>query len=177
MEVGREDDAAGRERLEGELPGQALVGVGSVLDQDSARPRLKERIERQASASLDERDDDPIGPGRLDDATEVLGVLDHADDVVSQVRPPLDLLDNVATQRARSDDQHALAALTTAPDAVTDAQPEQETDDDDEARHERVTAERRFRNEAVDHAHRTPTGPLATVPVPRPLHAARRQVA
>ena len=38
MEIGREDDAAGRECLQGKLPGQALVGLGGVLDKDSARP-------------------------------------------------------------------------------------------------------------------------------------------
>src|SRR5439155_17656724 len=32
MEVRGKDDAAWRERLEGELSGQALIGVGGVLD-------------------------------------------------------------------------------------------------------------------------------------------------
>src|SRR3989442_13374778 len=95
MEIGREDDAAGRERLQGKLPGQALVGLGGVLDQDSARPRLEERVERQASPTLRQRDDDAIGPGRLADATEILGVFHHADDGVSEMRLALVLLDDL----------------------------------------------------------------------------------
>src|SRR5438445_8858369 len=106
MEIGREDDAAGRERLQGKLPGQALVGLGGVLDKDSARPRLEERVERQASPTLGQRDDDAIRPGRLDGATEVLGVLHHADDGVAELRSPLDLLDDLTAQRVPPEDQH-----------------------------------------------------------------------
>src|SRR2546426_3750899 len=152
MEIGREDDAAGREGLQGKLPSQALVGLGGVLDQDSARPRLEERVERQASPTLGQRDDDAIGPGRLDDATEILGVLHHADDGVSEMRLPLDLLDDLTAQRVPAEDQHALADMTKAPDAVTQAQTEQEADEDEEARHERIPVELRLRDEAVDDA-------------------------
>src|SRR2546428_11005265 len=114
MEIGREDDAAGRERLQGKLPGQALVGLGGVLDKDSARPRLEERVERQASPTPGQGDDDAIRPGRLDGATEVLGGLHHADDGVGEPRSPLDLLADLNAPRVSPEDQQALAALTKA---------------------------------------------------------------
>src|SRR5207302_4723372 len=80
MEGAGEEETAGRERLEGQLPSQALVGLGGVLDEDPARPQLEKPAERQSPSSLGERDDDPIGPGRLDGATEVLRITHQADD-------------------------------------------------------------------------------------------------
>src|SRR5207244_1231914 len=70
-----------------------------------------------------------IGPGPSEDATEVLGLIHHADHGVSEIRPPFDLLDDLPRQSARPDDQHALADVMTAPDPVTQAQPEQEAGD------------------------------------------------
>src|SRR5213080_1058534 len=152
MEIGREDDAAGRERLQGKLPGQA-------------------------SPTLGQRDNDAIRPGRLDGATEVLGVLHHADDGVAELRSPLDLLDDLTAQRVPPEDQHALADVTKAPDAVTQAQSEQETDEDEEARHERIPVELRLRDEAVDDAHgfmRSRRGPRSGRIVPTPTRGAWR---
>src|SRR5437867_764461 len=135
-------------------------------------------MERQSAASLGERDDDAIGPGLLNDATEVLGVIHHADDDVSESRLPLDLLDDRAPQSALPEDQHPFADVTEASDSATHAaQPEQEADDDEEARHERATAKRRLGDKAVTEAHRTREGVLAAVPVPRPHHPYGRQIA
>ena len=120
LEVGGEDDTARRHRLQRELPGQALVGRRGVLDHDAARPRLEERVDRQTSPPLGERDDDAIGQGRFDHAIEVLGVIHHADDLVSEIGPPLDFLDDLAPEGAAPEDQHPLA-VTPAPDAVTQA--------------------------------------------------------
>src|SRR5262249_56213385 len=47
LELVREDHAARRHELEGELAGQALVGLDRVLDPDAARARLDEAAERQ----------------------------------------------------------------------------------------------------------------------------------
>src|SRR2546422_1258027 len=99
-EVAGEDDAARREGFEGELPGQALVGLGDVLDHDPARQRLDEPAEGQAPPSLVERDDDAIGPGRFDDAPEALGVIDHTDDGVPPIPLSLDRLDDLAPEEA-----------------------------------------------------------------------------
>ena len=158
LEVWGEDDAARPERLEGELTRQALVSLDGVLYQDSACPRLEERVERQSPSSVGEGDDDAMGPGRSDDATEVLGAVYDADNGPSEIRPPLDLLDDLPRQGAPPEDQHALLGVTTAPDAMTQAQPEQEADDDEEARHERVPVELRLGDEAVDDAHRIHDG-------------------
>src|SRR2546426_153141 len=160
-EVAREDDAAWPERLERELPGQSLVHLDGVLDQHPTRPRLEEGMERQSPPEIGERDDDAIGPGGFEDTTEIRRVIQDADDDVSAMRPLLDLLDDLARQRARPEDQHARAATAKAPNAVTHAPPEQEANDDDEARHERDPVERRFGDEAVDEAH--------------PAHERRRQ--
>src|SRR5439155_4623136 len=146
LEIAREDDAAGRERLEGDLPGQALVGLDNVLDQDSPCPRLEEGVERQSPPSLGERDDDAIGPGRFEGAPEVRGVIHHTDDGVSEAGSPLELRDDVTRHGAPADDQHALADVTTAPDAMTQAQPEQEANDDKEARHDGAPAKRGLRD-------------------------------
>src|SRR6266850_1170319 len=154
-EVTGKNDAAGRERLEGELPGQALVDLGDILDHDAAGQRLDEAVERQALPSLVERDDDAIGPGRFDDATEVLDVVDHPDDGVPATRQPLDRVDDLTPEGASPEDQHALADVTEAPDAATHAaQPEHEGRDDEKPRQERAPAERRLGHKIVDIAHR-----------------------
>src|SRR5437867_886663 len=152
-EVAGEDEAARPERLKRELAGQSLVQLDGVLDQDSARPRLEERIERQSPPEIGERDDDAIGPGGFDGTTEVRSVIQHADDDVSAMRPLLDLLDDPARQWAPAEDQQARGEPAKPPNAVKHPPPEQEADDDDEARYERDPGEPCVGDEAADEAH------------------------
>ena len=160
LETGRsegagEDDTARRDRLEGQLPSQALIRLGDVFDEDSARPRLDESGERQSPPALGQADHDAIGPGRFDDAPEVLGLIHHPDDGVSKRRPPLDLLDDAARQCAPPEDEHTLADASQAPGAARHAHTEEEAEaDDEETRRERRPAMRRLGDKAVDDAHR-----------------------
>src|SRR5439155_23004278 len=114
--------------------------------------------------------DDPIGTGLLDDRAEMLerseeritnrglvgghGVIHHAEDGVPATRHRLDFRDEVPGERAGAKDQDTLARATEAADAATHrAQPEQEADEDEEARHERFAFELRLRDEAGEDAH------------------------
>ncbi len=61
LEVVGEHDAPGRERFEGELAGQALVGLDGAFDKDPARSGFEQEADRQLRPSA-EPDDDSAGP-------------------------------------------------------------------------------------------------------------------
>ena len=143
----REDDAARRHQLEGELAGQAFVRLDGVLDPDAARPRLDEMAERHPPAPVREPDDDPVRSPLGDEAIEFGPVLDHADEGVAMGAPG-DLLDDQTRQRARPDDQQALAESAKLSDAAVHAGSEDEGQDE-EAREQRAVSEPNLGQELV----------------------------
>lgn len=68
------------------------------------------------------------------------------------MRSRLDFLDQPPGERAPSKDQHALAGVTKAPDAMTQAQSEQEGDNDRQASHQEASVKRYSGGKAVDDA-------------------------
>src|SRR5438876_1195091 len=83
--------------------------------------------DRAHGAELDQLEGLPVQPHALLDEehgttrVELDQQHDEADEGVAVVRLPLDLLDDLAPEGACPEDQHALADVTTAPDAVTQA--------------------------------------------------------
>ena len=65
-EVLGEDETARRERLDGELPGQPLVDLHAVLDENPPHPGLQELLDGKLATPFRHRDDDPVWTGLLD---------------------------------------------------------------------------------------------------------------
>ena len=95
--LSRKDDAGGRQRLDGELSGEALVALSGLLDHDAAHEaRFEQRLNRRAAAPLRERNHDPVWANVVDNLQQATDrseerriggaagrarqVVDHADD-------------------------------------------------------------------------------------------------
>src|SRR2546428_3406849 len=112
-----------RERCDEELPGTARVTHTAHAAPESGLRRLEEMRSGHRPPPL-EGDDDPMRPDQVDDLAELLEwaprevkerqfaetrlVSDHANDGEPTVRLGPDLLDQLAGQEARPQDQHAL---------------------------------------------------------------------
>ena len=60
-EIARGNQAARRQRFDGDLPRQAFVALNAVFDDDALHVGLEQFTHRQPPPTIGERDDDAIG--------------------------------------------------------------------------------------------------------------------
>ena len=107
---------ARRDRLDGDLAGEAFQDLDPVLDRDSPHTRLEKTLHRQPAAPIVQGHDDPVGRGQGQDGAEIVQRTEHrrrhqgrqavarlrddADDGVAGAGPGFQLMDDLSGQRA-----------------------------------------------------------------------------
>src|SRR5439155_14371268 len=154
----REDEVARRERLDGNLARESLVGFDAVLDEDPSDPTLQELVDGEAPPALRHGHDDPAGADVVNDlrkpcegaikrvasdrALRTCAVIDHAHDRVPGVGTSLDSLGEFAGEWASPENQHTLDEMAASHHRIRDSSERQEkSGDDEEARDERPARE------------------------------------
>ncbi len=165
--VGGEQQLTGSDPLDRHRACQTLVGLHAVLDDDVVSLTIEQLGDRQTAAPLGQRHDHPVRFRLFDDPRDtgeradetpvaleprVATVIDDPDDLVSQVRSQVDLVDDAQRQLAGADDQDPLGPLARRHGLAEHDGPQwnQQHSKHEEARGDRAFVEARVWNNGVE---------------------------